>query len=316
MKRIAIAAVGVFAALAALAQCGGTTGRDSPVTTMPGDATVGDMLDAGLDVYTNQFDVALTYADQELPDVQAPPMNGGGGDGGLGSLGVPYCPPFIFVDGTGTPLPDCNLLAAPGCPNAGLANDAVPADWSDGGEVVAREGGVCATYPWLGSLANDEAMTSNNPSDQGLNLPPCNWAADAGPATQGTGIGQSRYALCIALYQCMLRTKCFLSPTPAGGGFAPTAHDCLCGNLLALHKDGGVLTAQICTEQPGPCWPEEIAALEAPVNNPAAFLVGTTNWVQENGTVGTAGGMLNAQFGAAAPYFPLCAFDAGLDCGP
>jgi hypothetical protein len=287
------------------------------VSMTPGgsDATTEDdtQLDAGHDVYTNLFDVALTYADQDLPEVQAPPTGGGEGDGGAGVLfGYPYCPPFIFVDGTGVPLTDCNMLGPPGCPNAPNADDAVPADWSDGGEVVAGEGGVCATYPWLGTLANDEAMTVNHPSDQGLNLPPCNWAADAGNATQGTGIGQSRYGLCIALYQCMMRTRCFLTPLASGKVFGQSAHDCLCGNL----RDGGLLTAKTCAETPGPCWTEEIAALEAPVDNPAAFLVGTTNWVQENGPVGLAGGLLNIQFGAAAPYFPLCALDAGLDCGP
>lgn len=308
MKRIAIAAVGVFAALAALAHCGGTTGRDSPVATLPGDATVGDMLDAGLDVYTNQFDVALTYADQELPDVQAPPMNGGG-DSSVESFGVPDCPPFIYVDGTGKPVTDCDPASTDQCLDPNFSDEA-PADWTDGGETIARPGDPCATYPWLGTLANDECATSNYPPYNAL--PPCNWAREAGAATQGTGIGRPRYDLCMELYTCFMRTKCFIEPNPSGIGLLHNPKPCFCQGS----------SATTCVAEAGPCFNEELAAMEGPGSTPesqAVFAIANFAGVLNTlGIAGSEGANLNNlfEYGLNSGCFPQCTVDAGLDCGP
>jgi hypothetical protein len=333
MRRIAIAAFGVGVALAALAHCGGTTGRDSPESPVIGeiDATVvdpsadgeaGAPADASSDqsVYTNRFDVDIQYADQGLPDVQAPP------EGGPVQTGpsVPDCPPFIYTDAKKNPLPAGTCDPSEGC-FVTSAWDSVPADWSNAGEVVAQEGGACATYPWLGSLAIDDCVTSSvfgltaNTAPDGYNdLPPCNWAREAGAATQGPMIGASRYDLCMQLYTCFMQTGCFLYANPSGtGGFGINPIPCFC--IKPSDLKGG-FSVDTCLAEKGPCYNEEIAALEAPVDptNPGA----TPGYVQNNflatqgsGAAGVEGATLNQLFEFAVTCVPPCALDAGFDCG-
>jgi hypothetical protein len=332
MRRIAIAAFGVGVALAALAHCGGTTGRDSPESPVIGeiDATVvepsadgdaGAPTDASSDqsVYTNRFDVDIQYADQALPDVQAPP------EGGAAQTGpsVPDCPPFIYTDLNGDPIPLGTCDTTDSCPSA---TGAVPADWSgDGGETPAREGGACATYPWLGSLAVDNCLTTNvlgitNTSNTYADLPPCSWARAAGVATQGSGIGVSRYDLCMQLYNCMMQTKCFLYPGNSNGTFlSQNALPCLC---LKPSDAQGSFSVTTCLNEIGPCYNEELAALEAPVD--PAHPEATATYAAQNfvftakgsGAAGVEGSTLNQMFeNAANQCFPLCVLDAGLDCG-
>jgi hypothetical protein len=207
-------------------------------------------------------------------------------------------------------------------------DDAVPADWSaDGGEVPAREGGVCATYPWLGSPAIDDCVTSTFP--EGLtggpnnydNLPPCNWARDAGVATQGPKVGASRYDLCVDLYNCFMRTGCFLFPNPnpaSHGTVGKNPIPCFCLKPSDLNN---AFSASTCESEKGPCYDEETAAMEAPIDpsNPAS----TATYVQMNftalqsgnGTVGFEGALLNLMFESALTCVPYCALDAGLGCG-
>jgi hypothetical protein len=322
MSRIVLAALGVGVALAALAHCGGTTGTDSPLPAMVdgADATVEggstDSLDAGSDrsVYTNTFDVYIQYADQALPDVQTP-TEGGSQSG----PGVPDCPPFIYVDGDGKPLPPGTCDPTGQCFSQ---SDAVPADWTDGGETLAAEGGACATYPWLGSLGIDECMTPNGIGETFNLLPPCNWAREAGAATQGSAIGTSRYTLCLNLYECFMRTNCFLNPKPAGMGTGIFANpfSCLC------EQPGENFSAAACLQEEGPCYDQEVAALEAPVSpsdpnaTPSYAASNFFQTMSQNGVVGNEGANLNGLFddllSGGAPCIPKCALDAGLDCGP
>lgn len=318
MRRLVIAALGTAAALAALAHCGGTTGNNaipSPALGATSDATVEGAapegpLDAGSDqsVYTNTFDVAIQYADQELPEVQPPAESGAGAT--EAGLGVPDCPPFIYLDDKGNQLPATTCVPISGCSSQTYT---VPADWSgDGGEITARDGGACATYPWLGSLTTDDLVVSNNYEDFNL-MPPCNWAREAGAATQGSMIGASRYDLCIEAYECYMRTHCFLNENSSGTAFVPSALPCLC-------PISGSFSATACVNDKGPCYDSIAAAMEAPVdpNNPTATAAYVSMvWSQEhgpNGAVGVEGIILNQMFADAIPYFPRCAIDAGLDC--
>jgi hypothetical protein len=204
------------------AACGGSTGReglDDLAGDGPLDATTADAA---------TFDVGIAYVDRQLPEAgltDAPREAG---------PSYPSCPPFLpVVDGT--PV------------EAGLENDQIPTDWDDAGNVVqARDGSVCATYPWLGT-ADADCVTSNctgygmGSSSEYSVLPPCNWLADAGVARQGSRAGAPRYDVCMELYACMIGTGCALR----------SVSTCLCGDAGTLSCDGG-----------GPCATEELAALE------------------------------------------------------
>jgi hypothetical protein len=297
------------------------------------DATVEgaapDSADASVDqsVYTNMFDVQIQYADQSLPDVQAAPEGGGGGS--EAGLGIPDCPPFIYTDSKGNPLPasDCDPTVG-GCNDPNWSFDSIPADWSDGGEIPAQEGGVCGTYPWLGSPAMDQCTSLDLPGGLTDNtgtynpLPPCNWARDAGIATQGLGTGQPRYDLCVQLYKCMMRTRCFFNASPRGG-VLQNAMPCFCLKPSDLVQGSGSFSAATCVSEPGPCYMEEVAAIEAP--HPSDQMA-TADYVRQNidstqmanGLAGVEGAMLNQLLEQAGPAcFPTCALDhdAGLDCG-
>ena len=322
MRRVVIAVFGVGLALAALAHCGGTTGRDDSTPSGPDgglDATVdaAAVEDAGSDqsVYTNTFDVSIQYADQALPDVQAPPE--GGGAGSEAGLGVPNCPPFLWVDGYGKPVACDPASPISDCPSA---DNEAPADWSDGGEVLARDGSVCATYPWLGTAANDECLTGDLQGELVNDLPPCNWALEAGVATQGPAEGTSRYALCVQLYKCFMQTRCFAYPKPNGKGLESNPIPCFC--LTPAEATSGSFSVSTCLAAQGPCFNEEIAALEAPGNDPGA----QATYVQMNFialgnsqvVAGTEGANLNQMFQDALSTgcIPECVLDAGVDCGP
>jgi hypothetical protein len=97
-----IVAGAVLAGELAFAACGGTTGREdapAPAATETPDATLGGgdpfRLEGG-----STFDVVIQYADQMLPDIQAPDT--GSANGGDGAGPVPTgCAPNIPYDDAG-----------------------------------------------------------------------------------------------------------------------------------------------------------------------------------------------------------------------
>lgn len=268
MERIAVRPLSVVAALA-IAGCGGTTGHELlPSTSASGssnDATMvgddgslptddGGIADATMgmgdeSIYTGTFDVLIPFADQELPDVQGVPEAGSGGASGAeAGTGLPDCPPFIPVNGTS----DYTVVSV------AQAGYLVPADYGvDGGVTFAADGGVCATYPWLGSPAADRCagvVLAGTPQT----LPPCSWAVEAGTAAQGPKATVSRYDICIALFECYMRTQCFTEVT---SGSSVPGQECFCGR-----NDAGVV-ANIpqCEKNPqGDCLNEILAGSELP----------------------------------------------------
>jgi hypothetical protein len=262
-------AVGATASLGAFAACGGTTGREG--LTPPGgpDATADD---GGVDIETGAFDAPIEYADRALPDVHAP--SDAGAEAGPS---LPDCPPFLPIDGMGHAVPV-------GAPNV----DQVPAVLAaDGGETFAPDGSVCATYPWLGSTAIDECVTSNAVNTVAW-LPPCSWCVDAGSAVQGPGAGVPLRDLCFALYTCIMQSGC-----------GQNVGTCLCGPDQAG-----------CVNNPmGPCVTEELAALQYRTDSIQTALQNYED--PDPAFPGYCGSVLNALFQNADSYscFPLA--DAG-----
>ncbi|HZU85271.1 MAG TPA: hypothetical protein VE987_20210 [Polyangiaceae bacterium] len=269
--------------------CGGTNGReDLPMDSVAGDATtVGDAADSGVapgadaagdaavDVGNGAFDVVIVYADRELPDVGTTP---GAGDAEAGSA-WPNCPPFIPVR-NGRPA---TLMTY---------TDQIPSDYDDAGNVVpARDGGACATYPWLGSVAADHCTTSNS-GDSFVLLPPCNWCVDAGAAVQGPHAGEPRYSICMRLYSCMMQSGC------GGNGLT-----CLCGS------EDPTTTCPTDPHPPGPCADLEMGALE---ETPATLQDAVQNFLDTDPAfTGSCGSLLNALFASAVS--DGCLADAGGD---
>ncbi len=282
----------LVALLAALAACGGTTGRELLPTSAVhdgldasgegGDATTsGD--DGGSNDATVQdnadFDVYIMYADRLLPDLGAPPPTAAADAGEAGvSYPWPNCPPFLPVRGREVvPL--------------GMEQDQVPSDYGpDGGLVLAPDGSACASYGWLGSPAADdcEAMTVNV-LDDFPQLPPCNWCVDAGFAVQGPNAGQSRYSVCLALYSCMVQSGCGANPVT-----------CICGteSTMTCIKD---------PNPPGPCATLEMGSLE---ERPGSVEDALMNYTGVNATfLGVCGSRLNNVFYNASTG--LCFPDGG-----
>jgi hypothetical protein len=266
----AAALVASTAAASIQGACGGTTGREG--LDMPGLGDGGG-LDGTASVDTGAFDVPIAYVDRALPDVAAPVESGG-------EAGSPYpnCPPFIPVGIDGKPVP------------AGTEVDQVPSDWDAGVIVPATSGSVCATYAWLGSVAADHCVTSNWDVTGALDymaLPPCNWAADAGLARQGSSAGFPRYDVCLDLYACLIRTGC---------GFGNVS-SCLCGGGSVAQCDAG-----------GPCAVEELAALEY---RPDEIQDAVKNYADDDPSFsGYAGSALNHVFQVGTAN---SCFDAGKD---
>jgi len=231
----AVAFMGAGAASLAFA-CGGTTGReDLPAQASPGavDASVDATLDTDAEEDTGAFDVGITYVDQVLPEINAPPSN----DAASG-YPWPSCPPFIPVlNGVQVPL--------------GQELDQIPASYDDAGDAEpAPDGSPCATYGWLGSTSIDDCLTSQASGGPGdyIFLPPCNWCAEAGVAVQGAGAGISQYTLCLELYECIAQTGC---------GTEARGTDCICGDA----------SGPACVTSPaGPCFAQEMAALQYPTS--------------------------------------------------
>jgi hypothetical protein len=272
--------------------CGGTTGEPplAPATETdssedallgdvgPGeagpDATVGQ--DSGTGLYTNPFDVAIVYADRDLPEIAPAPEAGA-------EAGFPWpsCPPFIAV-GPG------HAAVAPGSKQwiSGNVLDEVPADWtSDGGSTFAAAGSPCATYGWLGSTAMDECetMQSNTAQEAYVYFPPCNWCpAGSGAVGAGPYAGNKRDWVCANLYQCMMQSQCFAGQ----GGVAA----CLCGSE----------SASACTADPhppGPCADWEFSALEVTSAEDALLNYTTSGTVGQSSV--TCGSVLNYTIGQA-----------------
>lgn len=299
MLRIAAAAATLCIASTILAlACGGTTGREGlPDQGIDGgqDATVtiADASGPEADLDSGAFDVTILYADRVLPDV-AVPIDA---EAGAGEAGNPWpnCPPFLPVlgfesDGAAILLtPDAALAAL----QSGTYDDQIPSEYDDAGQIVpAPDGSVCASYGWLGSPAIDDCTMQQTPGFIGL--PPCNWCADAGVAAAGPMAGAERYDVCMALYQCALRTGCGAARGSAVASNAP----CLCGAASA---------AECEMDAGGPCATEELAALEN-VSGPGAIesaLKGYFNYDLGVGQEGTCGSVLNVLFETAGGGGPM-----------
>jgi hypothetical protein len=289
-----IAATSIVDLSLAFLACDGTTGRPDPVLPASddaSDATVGeggdgsnpDAMEGGdagneVGLYTGLFDVAIQYADRDLPEIMAAPSLEAGADGNSGFPFPISCPPYITVDmSTRKPV---DIASCPGlC-------DEVPADpTSDGGSTIAPDGSVC-DYPWLGGAAIQECATVNwalqQPSAPAL--PPCNWCPPgSGVVNSGPNPGEDRTLACWTLYECMMRTGCYIGT----GTNVNSAAGCLCGSE--------VTTACATDPHPsGPCATEELEALETLDPNQALqeFIQTATP-----GTSGaTCGSYLNAVF--------------------
>jgi hypothetical protein len=303
MTRMVVAALIMAGCTVGWFACGGTSGHeDLPASANAGatalsddaaavdaDATLASEGGGGAQdssVYTNTFDVVFTYVDQTLPEVQ--PQSPAQGDAGAeAGQGLPNCPPFIPISDE----PDGQVVVAE---SQLTCDNEVPADWrSDGGETFAAEGGSCATYPWLGSVAVDSCVTSHDaPGETVLvpaQLPPCNWAFDSGVAAQGPGAGASKYDLCIALYECFMRTTCFINP-----GFVSNPLGCLCdAPVLGSNFDTDCLALSPPT---GPCLNEELAAMELTGDIDTQLKSAFQSFTQSNSAVGSEGRNLNLLF--------------------
>jgi hypothetical protein len=282
--------------------CGGTSGRELlPQPTMASgnagdagdgsaDGTVGDSPEDGsasgddggdstLQGSGNgDFDVVITYADRVLPDIGAPPPQGEAGADGS-SYPWPSCPPFLPVRG------DQVVSLAE-------STNQVPAVYTDdGGSAFAPDGSACASYGWLGSLAIDECTTRNQGSLNNPAFPPCNWCVGAGVAVQGTMAGEQRYALCLALYQCIIQAGC-----------GANIGSCLCGSESTAACTGDM-------NPPGPCAQLELASLEERPDSVEDALV---NYVSDDPSfLGVCGSTLNAVFASASGGACFPSIDGG-----
>jgi hypothetical protein len=281
--------------------CGGTTGQEG--LALGDTATVVAAVDASADATVSTamsaqdsgaFDVAIQYADQDLPDISVQMTSAA-----EGGYPWPNCPPFIPVNGGGKEI-SATLIA-----DGLLPADEVPADFSDAsdsGEVFAADGSACAKYGWLGSPAIDDCVaTATQGATQGSSyvaeFPPCNWCADAGPVAAGSVVGAQRYGVCLALYECIMKSGC---------GFTNVS-TCLCGSE----------SPAVCKNDPnpqGPCAAEEMAALEEPTGSTLQALEGyyqPSNVMTMSGAdfTGSCAGILNGIFSSGAACFPT--LDAG-----
>jgi hypothetical protein len=317
MKRMALAALIACLPVGALT-CGGTTGREGlTVGTNGVDATVsvpvgGDEPDDA-SIYTDAFDVAIAYVDQALPDAATAAEGGSGStDAGQAGSGLPDCPPFLSLDSMGKQVDPSNLQ------NAVIE---LPSAYAgDGGVTLAPDGSACATYPWLGSVALDQCLVNTEIPGNSFDLfPPCDWAEDSGAATAGPGTGEQRYDLCIAYYQCMMRTQCWVQPLPtkvpqwATSGF----FDCLCTVPIA-DLQGGTSLHQDCLSNPnGPCLQEGLAAMELGGDVQSALMTFFGQTDQPYFGPGSEGRNLNYEVEQLANYCigtcPTCYPDAGGD---
>jgi hypothetical protein len=255
----------------------GATTPDATVSTPDGNSS-----DSSED--TGTFDVVIQYLDQSLPDIATNAPSGG--DGGEGGSGYPWpnCPPFISVNGAGAPTP-----VGPGTFNE------VPAAFSDAsasGEVIAADGSVCATYGWLGSPAIDDCITENTGGSLVgditlVEFPPCVWCEDAGVVAQGTQEGNSRYSVCLALYECIARSGC--------GSGALGVPSCLCGT-----ENGP--TCEMDPNPPGPCANEELASLEELPSEGVMALLYYQSDVNAGDFTGSCAGTLNALYANGRSY--------------
>jgi hypothetical protein len=285
----------LVAAIAAFSACGGTTGREgipgevAPDASVSVDATmVADGGDGG-DLDATAETSAIMYADRVLPDIAVPVPVGEAGPTHVG----PDCPPFLPVDSNGE-VTDANPV------------NEIPSDYDDAGNIVfASDASPCATYPWLGSITNDQCTTSQaEPSPPFFSslLPPCSWCGpDAGSAKDGPRKGDPRVDICWALYDCLSSSRCM--------GGAAGAAACLCGDSGAN-----------CMPT-GPCAQEEIAALELPRGTDLNTALVKAYYNFENGPImgsitftGACGGIMNLVYedllSASSGKYPACP-DAG-----
>jgi hypothetical protein len=297
--------------------CGGTSGRENLPGAPPGMVASGDggdgggddSGDAGVDatvnldatmtngtsLYTNTFDVLIEVATRPLPDVQpatgptGPTDDSGAPVTGLGYGGLPPCPPWIAFnivttdDGStyNTTTTDDGGPISPWNP---IDLNQAPSDFAPDGSVsFAAPGSACATYSWLGVDGGDQCTVGTYVNIPAAPFPPCSWAVEAGTPTGGAGQanGETRYQLCIDLYQCMMRTGCYQDlPSPDIVANAAVT-SCFCGV-----KDSGVPVPTIeCDNNPlGPCKDEELAAFEV-LPTPANYALVVNEMLATHATV-------------------------------
>jgi hypothetical protein len=260
------ALVVLLAFVCAVVSCGGTTGReDLPPPNLPsgtpGDATVPEggadaTLPQGTSDGGESFDVVIQYADQVLPDLQAPAQVDASTSTAV--ICAPDIPAVIAVDGGITLLLDGDISAQ---------NFEVPAEFLDGGEqATAPPGSPCATHVWTYSAACDACLrfnqygTSNWLGQYGpAELPPCSDLAEAGVATTGLMAGTPRVQICQNLFSCLLSTGCFTGTSGLVG--------CYCKEAVTMcNMNGG----------DGVCYPQELAAMEIGSGSPGAIFTQVT----------------------------------------
>jgi hypothetical protein len=288
--------VGSCFAGAGLEACGGTNGREGlpqPNTSTAADAGVDGTLEAaspdGGDA-SEAFDTAIQYSEASLPDI-SPPRDAGNMQVNSLPLCAPDIPAVLNPDGSVTPFYEGGTATLGGA-GSGTPTELPAIFTDDGGQVLAPDGSPCATQVWLGSAACDECVrvgTGGVPNDPWHGafgtavLPPCSDLAEAGTAAVGLGAGQTRYQLCINLYNCIMRTGCWATSPPG------TLGACICSypSAFSCFAEGG----------PGPCLDEEKAALEISGGTPPdQYLLLNKILFDTNPGVGHAGGATNWMF--------------------
>jgi hypothetical protein len=258
----------VAGAVAGSVSCGGTTGREGlPTATsssndqdagMP-DATLGTGTASDSGLIVDAFDVQVPFAnpDRLMPELEASDSVEAG-EAGTDGGGPPWdCPPFIGQNNHHGTV----AWGGPGNPEY-----QIPSAYGDGGNIViAPDGSACGTYPWLGSTSIDTCSTMGTGVTE-PQLPPCALCVDAGVASGGSGAGSTRYALCQALYECQVSTRCMTGPGAAQFG----AIYCLCGSDPNCKTTG--------MNPQGPCAVAEMAAFEANPQEPGAVATVLNNY--------------------------------------
>jgi hypothetical protein len=257
-------------------------GADGGAADGTADALDGTAPEGDLDAYDNSFDTTIMYADRELPDIQAAPEVGPGADAGNA---LPVCAPDIPAN----QLPDGGVVPVLDMSGGDFE---IPAVFTpDGGEAPAPAGSPCASQVWLGTaqcdlFTKENAAGAMNPWNGPYGtaiLPPCSDLVDAGAPSVGPGAGVPRYQLCWNLFNCIVAHACATDPSLS---------KCICkSSALQCLMNGG----------DGPCYQEELAALEIPPGKPSdEYLQVTKSFANINTMVGHAGGGINYMFQVVA----------------
>jgi hypothetical protein len=222
----------ILASALTVVSCGGTTGReDLPMESgaglvAPVDASVDAMETDDGGLYTGEFDVAIVYADRELPDVSAPidaTVGAGETDGGDAGPSLVPC-----TTAGQTQCVSCQGNAADGgagglcTPTEALLVelDIARGSVTDAGSdpYDPNNPGVAAASGCYTCLYNSGCLDDTTFGDTGHecgDLP-------SGDFASGDGTTDMYSTLCLATLQCILGSGCALT----NGG--PT--NCYCGS--------------------------------------------------------------------------------------